>query len=236
MSAAKLHPFERSGMGTGPFRFLFAWSFPSTALAEHNPEAYSQEMASMPRGLEGGCGTCRHCGRPIRTICVVANSDGTRFGVGCECVEKTGASSLGDRVEVEMAVARRKAARAHREALRMARAKAWLEEHSVEVEAKKAAEAERVRAATEARLARARSIEARWGRLFPMLERYGATSSGGFAASMLASMRDGNEPQGRAAKVLADMWGRSHGRSGSKAYWEAIEELEAAVVGEGGAS
>lgn len=37
----KIHPFEKSGLGIGPFTFVTVISHPSPGSAEHNPAAYT---------------------------------------------------------------------------------------------------------------------------------------------------------------------------------------------------
>ncbi len=99
-------------MGPSPFRFLYAFSIPSASLAEHNPTAYNNALAAMPRDLVSGCGTCSHCGMAIMNIFVVQNAEGKKYGVGCDCVEKHGGSGLVSK----MKLAKQKMEREKREA------------------------------------------------------------------------------------------------------------------------
>lgn len=82
-----VHPFERAGMGSGPYRFAGAYELPSRELAAANPDAYNAALRDLPR-LTDGNGSCSCCGMPITNIFVVRNAAGQLYGVGCECVDK----------------------------------------------------------------------------------------------------------------------------------------------------
>ena len=60
--AEDLHPFERRGLGSAPFRFV---------------------------GLRREQGNCAYCGRLIAWSCRVADADGREAVVGTDCVQRT---------------------------------------------------------------------------------------------------------------------------------------------------
>lgn len=113
-----MHPFEASGLGKAPFRFVFCYSLPPASLAEHNPSAYNAALRDMPQGM--GCGTCRHCGMAIMHNFIVESSDGRRSAVGSDCVMKTNQRELSDAVKAERKAMAAKAREARRHALREA--------------------------------------------------------------------------------------------------------------------
>lgn len=227
-SAPKLHPFEAAGLGCGPFRFIGAWSFPSPSLAEQNPSAYQNALASMPRDVKNGCGTCANCGRAIMNVCIVANAAGDRWGVGCDCVLKTGDRCIGDPAKVAVArleKEKRSAARARREAARYAARMAEVDAVTGETRQQRYdRERAEARAAEDAR--RAAAVEAsmaRFGFLLVGLDGAG----GGFAQSMAEDIRRGCPPSGRALTICLEIHARRSGRYGSKAYVAAYEEASA---------
>jgi hypothetical protein len=91
------------------------YSIPSPSLAEHNPEGYNNALRMMPRGY--GCGSCNFCGMPLVHNCLVNSSDGKKFAVGCDCINKVGDAGL----VKDVGEAKRKAAKEAREAARIAR-------------------------------------------------------------------------------------------------------------------
>lgn len=125
-TAVGLHPFEASGMGRGPYRFVGVAHIPGPSLAEANPDAYNAALRALPRDLVGGCGTCSNCGMAIMNIYIVADADGKRYGVGCDCVEKTGDACLSKPVLIAKAKLERDARRAKADARRLANHNKWL--------------------------------------------------------------------------------------------------------------
>jgi hypothetical protein len=212
-----LHPFEASGCGIGPFQFVGTAEIPSPSLGEANPDAYQNALRALPK-LSGGCGTCRHCGMAIMIICIVRDSTGKLFGVGSDCIAKVNDPALGDPAKVAVQRRRRELDRERREAKRRAKFEAWAA--SPEGKAAKArAEAQR-QAALEQREATQKKVLAKWGFLLPVIE-----GQGGFRHSIAEAIKDGQEPQGRAIDILADIWAKAHGRGGSKAFQAARSEF-----------
>jgi hypothetical protein len=63
------------------------FSLPSASLAEANPDAYNNAMASAP----AGAGTCAHCGTGILHH-VVIEIDSARYFIGNDCAERVGSA------------------------------------------------------------------------------------------------------------------------------------------------
>lgn len=138
-----IHVFEKSGLGRAPFRCVGLVSIPSTSLAGSNPDAYNNAMRSLPSGI--GVGSCGYCGTALMHNFIIESADDRRFVVGCDCVSRTGDAGLVKQVKrarVEVALAKRTAARslakAERDALRAAerveRAKTFATEHAALIE------------------------------------------------------------------------------------------------------
>ena len=114
-----VHKFEAAGMGLAPFRFMGAFSLPSTHLGEQNPAAYENAMQNMPRGY--GMGTCRYCGKAIMNCYCLISADGKKFSIGSECIRKAGDRGLIAKVKIEQSKKRRAASEIKQEAARVAR-------------------------------------------------------------------------------------------------------------------
>ncbi len=83
-----MHPFERSGLGKAPFRFVGA---------VQQDIRYGEACVGVVNGVEimtKKGGTCAHCGTYIVNMFDVMSSDGKRFHVGSDCVLKTGDAKL----------------------------------------------------------------------------------------------------------------------------------------------
>lgn len=211
---SELHPFEQSGCGIGPFKFLGMVSIPRTTLAEVNPEAYNNALKALPV-LVGGCGTCYHCGMAIMNICIIKDSAGKLFGVGTTCVEKTGDPSLADPAKVALARHTRKLRQERLAAAAQARVAAfWASPEGI---AKRAAID--AQAATQATARE--QVRAKWGFLLPHLE-----DRPGFCSSIARDIRNGFAPSGRAVEILEDIFGKAHGRRGSAAYDAAVNVFD----------
>lgn len=102
----KVHPFERAGLGSAPFRFL----------------GMRENVYSACPGHSQPGGTCDYCGTGIRYECVIGSADGRKFVVGTDCVRKAGDAKLVPLV----ASAERERKRKAREAKELARIQsAW---------------------------------------------------------------------------------------------------------------
>ena len=74
-----LHVFERAGLGKAPFHCIGM------------EEKTFQACQGAP--IQPG-GSCKYCGQGIRYVYIVRGRDGRCFGVGSDCVAKTGDAGL----------------------------------------------------------------------------------------------------------------------------------------------
>lgn len=117
------HPF--SHLGPAPYKLAAIFSMPDKSLLETNPTAYEYEMHRAP-AMEAGLGTCSHCTTAIKQIFVVECGDGTRWGVGCDCILQIGGSG---QLVTAVWLAKKKAARLARytrEQCTIAEAEDWI--------------------------------------------------------------------------------------------------------------
>lgn len=199
-----IHPFEVAGLGIAPFRFV--------GMTEN---VYS---AAPGHSQPGGC--CDYCSNGIKYECHIVSHDGKRFKVGNDCVLKLGRSD--NRLIDSVKRAKLKIDREHREKARQAK----LAERS----AKREAELQRQRDANGgltddevAQAAERAAIESKrehWRNVNGWLIDVLSKTGGGFARSMADKLCEG--PVGglsdRAVSCLRDIYARSRGRRGSKAY------------------
>lgn len=225
-------------MGLGPFRFVGIVSIPSSSVAEANPDAYNNALRDLPNDLIGGCGTCSCCGQSIMHVCIIRNAAGERYGVGTDCVLKTGNAYLGDEAKVAIAKHQRHLRWQQREAKRQAEHKVWLAQ-VCETGETNAARLERVRLEKEAaekrvqaeRKAQQATNFNRYAFLLPILSAQSRTE-GDFCYNMAARIRNGNELSGRPLEIVGEIYARQYGRRGSKGYEQAMDEFCKAVDGE----
>ena len=225
MNIEKIHPFEAAGMDIGPYKWIGMWSHPSHELAEANPAAYSNALANQPRNIDGGCGTCRHCGMAIIHNHIIESSTGKRFAVGCDCVRKTGDKSIGDMAKVaearRIAESRRQLADARREQQRQR----WL---ATVCNASGETNADRlVREDNERKQAQseAKNRGLQWAWLTSVLR----DGRGGFRDSISTDLENGGTISGKAMAICCDIYAKQFGRYGSNAYQKAEIEFQAKV-------
>lgn len=238
MKNNKIHPFERSGCGIGPFKFVCSISLPSPSMQEHNPSlAHSQkvEATSQARSFGVGIGTCHHCGMALMNNCVIRDSRGKHFIVGCVCVKKTGDAFLGGKAKIAEA----KFQRERNAEKRQIREEKWLAAPSKENPAKTNAEikqeqidqrnAKREQAELE-RKERIKLVCRKWN--FWVVQILVSNKSGGsFVQSIVSDLKQGSEPRGRGLDICAEIFAKTFGRANSEAFkkahtefWENIEE------------
>lgn len=78
-AVAKVHVFQRAGLGLAPFRFV--------GIEE-------KWFVACPGEPKRPGSSCDYCGTGIAFECWVRSADGKRFKVGNECIEKAGDSGL----------------------------------------------------------------------------------------------------------------------------------------------
>ena len=114
-TATKIHAFEQAGLGKAPFRYVGML---------HQEISYGERVIGSAGGIpittKPG-GTCDYCGKYIVNIFNVESSDGHKFHVGCDCIQKVGDAGLTKLVKADV-----KKMKAAREAARIAQAKADL--------------------------------------------------------------------------------------------------------------
>lgn len=219
----KAHPFELAGMGTGPFTFVGTYEIPvhdDSAASFANPNPY----ADAPR-LVGGLGTCANCGMAISNICIVRNSTGQLYGVGCDCVEKTGDKSLGDPAKVAIAKIRNRKAKEATRRREEIRQREWLKTASVASDAlpgetngerNTRKDAQRAKAESDANVKRAKV-----GEILTEIAVVIEDGKGGFCDSVARDMKRGFIPSGRGLDIAIDIYSKAHGRRKSNGYEEA---------------
>lgn len=213
--SVKAHPFELAGLDHGPYRFIGAVSIPAPSLGEQNPTAYMNALAALPRDLVNGCGTCGHCGRGIMNVCIVLAATGRKFGVGCDCIRKSGDASIGNAALVGVSRLERLKRQAKAELKRAARHAAWLaavDPSTGETREERNARERQEREAAQA--LKAAAVVARFGFLLPALD----GSGGDFSRSLSDQIRGGQAPSGRALDICVEIYARQFGRRGSKAF------------------
>jgi len=218
----KVHLFEDRGLGKAPFRYVGMFEIPSKALAEQNPTAYNNAMAGMPPGF--GIGTCAYCGMPLTYNYLIISADGRKHAVGCECIRKVGDAGLIEVADKEKRALDRRKRQDRAERKRAAA----IEKARIEREAQEAAERERNGGLTDAEVAERRLLKWRQKRvaiLGPIIDVL-SEQGGGFCQSVSEDMSKGKLVYGRGIEITCDIYGKAHGRRGSKAYEEAYADAE----------
>lgn len=225
--SGKLHPFERSGLGLAPFRWVSVISLPDNALAEANPSAHNLALAQafqQARSLGVTLGSCQHCGMGLNHHGVIEDAEGTRFVVGLDCVAKTGDSGIGKRAEVEARRIRNSKARERAERKRIERHTAWLDSvcETGETNRDRLAREDRERGeAVKAERLRRERVSEILRPIWEVLEGNGSN----FALSVAEDMRNGTLPRGRGENIAADIFAKAHGRRNSLAYSGALDNF-----------
>lgn len=250
-TAEKIHPFERSGMGIGPFEFVGSILLPSSTFAEHNPSAYGaslKEAHSEARRHGVRLGSCNHCGTGLMHHCIIRDSNDVRFVVGNVCVQKTGDGYLGNKTKV----AARKMAATVRELNSQIKHEQWLASPSKdnpELTNEQLAEVKRQervdRYKREAILSRERFVATyskaceTWGFFFDKvwgttdlekLEKILDDAYQGFTVSVTQQMMRGDKISWKQWDICRDIYAKEHGRSNSRAYSDACDDFSNQVI------
>jgi hypothetical protein len=214
---AKAHPFEISGMGHGPYQWVGTHDIAEAR--EHAENHGGTAFAQHPQ-LTAGLGTCCHCGMAINLVCIVRSADGRLWGVGSNCVERTGDAHLGNAAKIAVAQRRRikaAAAAAQRHAAQQAAWAARPSSHSAALPgetngaftARRDAEAAAKRAAEEAAAQTIRAARlAQFGDIPAEL-----INAGGFYADMAEALL-----RGPLSPRQADCTAKFFARRGSKQH------------------
>lgn len=211
-----IHPFEAAGLGKAPFTYVGMWEMPSPTLAESNPEAYKNSLASMP---SCACGSCNFCGTPIVYNHLIKSADGKLHAIGCDCVHKAGDAELTQKMERQLSVEKDRENRERRASRDMQYVLANLET----IEEKR--RLSDVLAWENEQKAKKSAAENAW--LINALKAADHTP-GGFITSMINTLHNVplNEISPKAIRILCDIYAKAHGRRGSKAYNAACDEFD----------
>lgn len=96
----QVHPFEKAGLGLAPFRFV-GMAQQDRRYGEVILNRAEYEKTGIALTTKPG-GTCAYCGTAIVNMYDIVSSDGKKFHVGCECVNKTGDTKLVKAVNVQI--------------------------------------------------------------------------------------------------------------------------------------
>lgn len=215
-----IHKFEDAGLGKAPFRLIGVYSFPSATLAEHNPTAYNNALALMPRDV--ACGSCAFCGMSLVHNFIIQSADQRKFVVGCDCVEKTGDAGLVSAIKLQ----KRRERQAQRMQAQAADAKARLAAERAENGGLTLAE---IRAKKEAELAalRAPLEQAIVESLSPIIRVLDA-NPGDFTRMVSQQLMACNlKFSPRIVSIMLEIVAKQAGRRNSKAYHAKWDEMNA---------
>lgn len=214
----KIHKFEYSGLGKAPYRCVGVFELPSPSLAEHNPEAYNNQLKMMPPGFK--CGTCSYCGMALKYNYLIVGSDGYKFSVGSECVRKVGDAGLMKTVTKEEAERRRIKNAERREKRRQERLQAQRDANGgltdQELWQKKQAEKD----------AKLKALRDKRAKILAPLGDELKDGRGGFCDDVGAGLSRGSLPRGRGWDLVCDILAKKSGRRNSKAYDARFHEVE----------
>ena len=215
----KIHPFEMSGLGLAPFRFVGIWTQPSSpdgSASTGQFEAYSNEMRSKPECCQFACA---HCGTAIMVHCMIENSEGKRYAVGQDCISKYDAEGCADETLIEVKRREREMRRMKAEEKRERDHENWLntvcndqgETNSERLDREFAEEKQAVENKKNA-------VLDKWGFIVDALR-----FSGRFGGELADSIESGQEPYGYGVTIALEMFAKQSGRKNSKAYNEAFD-------------
>lgn len=225
----RYHKWEDAGLGAGPYRFLDVFSIPSPpdAAGIGAVEAYNAaltDLAHKQRSLGVTGGSCQVCGMPLTHNYVFQNAAGQRFVVGCDCADRAGEMTSAAEQAFKRSQAAKQAAetRARWNAqLDALGADGFVSLNQVRSDARRLAQAEWQRA--QAQMA----VEAAQQNLWLIQALDGM--SGSFAPAMVERLSTHHLSEQhftpRQISVMANIYGKLHGRAGSKKYNAAVDEF-----------
>ena len=209
-----VHPFEMSGLGLAPFRFVGVWTQPTIDEGGNNIEAYNLDMRHKPECCQF---MCAHCGTAIMVHCIIENSAGKRYAVGQDCIRKNDAEGCADEALIAVKQRERDMRREKSEAKRVRDHENWLNtvcndqgETNRERQTREYAEEE------QAKKDHKNKVMDKWGFLIDALR-----NSGDFGRNLATSIENGGEPFGRGVNIAVEIYAKQFGRKNSKAYTEA---------------
>lgn len=223
-----VHKWEERGLWKAPFKVIAVISMPAQSLGESNPNGFQNAMAEAQfQATQWGValGSCDVCGTGIHNHFVIADSAGHRFVVGCDCVMKTDDTKLMTEAKA-----------AERKRLRAARQKKAEEQREIDrldwvarLEAERAANGgltngeviQRAKDEEKRQIAIKFSAENDW--LLKVIR----GMSGDFIDSMVEQLETGpiRRLSDRCVSILGEIYAKSNGRRGSKAFNAAVDEF-----------
>jgi hypothetical protein len=220
-SPATVHPFLEAGMGEGPYAYVGNYDLseamnPDSAANFGNMTGF---LSEAPK-LKAGMGTCACCGMTIMNICIIRDGAGDLWGVGTDCVEKTGDAGIAKKALAASAL--RSKAKRRAEAAKRAVAKFEAGRPAREQAQREWAEKEAVRKAEldAAKLSRLSKLSPDYRHA---ITRLSEGSDGDFYRSLASQLLEDGSLSPRQVHFLA----KAFGRDGSKAYTAAYDEISA---------
>jgi len=217
-----VHPFEMSGMGFAPYKFVAIWTAPTIDESGNNIEAYNLDMKHRPECCNFACA---HCGTAIMIHCIVENAQGKQYAVGSDCISKHDREGCADATLIAVRQRRRDLDREKREAKRQRDHEKYLNtvcndlgETNRERQTREYAEEQ------QAQKDRENNVMNKWGFLIDALR-----NAGDFGRGMATSIENGREPYGRGVDIALEIYAKQFGRRGSKAFNEAFDSAEAKI-------
>ena len=215
-----IHRFEIAGLGKAPFRFVGIVSLPSPELAGQNPDAFNAALRAIPAGI--GCVTCAFCGVALVHNAIVQDATGKRFVVGTDCVSKVGDAGLVNAVRHAQNTAKRVAKQVAANAAREA-----------DLAAQRAANGGRTNWEVRRDAAKAEqdALRAKFSVANAWLIDFLNPADTGFYGSVARDLqtRPISSLSPRCVSIVRDIWSKTAGRSGSKAFIAASEDFDARV-------
>jgi hypothetical protein len=123
-----VHPFEAAGLGRAPYRVVGVTEGERGPRRSTDPKTGITTEVGAPGQL---LSVCAFCSQPIAEVWIVADAGGSRFTVGCKCVEKTDAKLASDPAALNAAKALRRKARKRAAEAREERARRLLDDEAV---------------------------------------------------------------------------------------------------------
>ena len=227
----KFHPWEEAGLGLAPFRFIALAQLPPRSLQAQNPDAYNLAMNELP--TYAPLGTCHYCGHALRNNFIIESSDGKKFVVGSDCVEKidlpgSSALKLKDDVKKALIAARKEKKDKERLERRAAHEKKMKPIWEAERKAREAAAADQQE---RLKVEMAENAEANaW--LVDVLAR---TNPSPFVNDLHEKLFRGeskaSDLSDRCVSILRDIYGKNKEKTrfGTKKYDAAVEEFDSKI-------
>lgn len=223
------HKWVELGLGEAPFHCVALISMPSAESFGTNCEGYNNALHEAFRSAKRfgihGLGSCDACHTGIHNHFIIRDKNGKHFKVGCDCVGKTYDTKLIS--EVKLAEKRRQ------KLIRAAKREAewqFRQQQSLEREAAERLANNGLTLAEIAKSERQSVVDANRERctsenlwLLKTLD----GMNGDFVASMIEKLENNRaaDLSDRCLQILSEIYGRTFGRTNSKAFVAAVDEF-----------